>query len=212
MSDSLLAILAGAGVHLLAVVTPGPNFLVVSRTALAYSRATAMWVTVGITTGAIIIITSGFLGASAIFTRSERLYDSVRLVGAAYLAYLGIRALWGWWRSRSTDPTGPMALAGPAPGPGAAVRLGLLTLASNAKSFIYFMVFFTSIVPPDLPTAARVTLVVVMPSISFSWYSFVSWAFSGHLVRGWYARLQRPVELVFGFLLLFVGIEVALSV
>jgi len=209
--EVLLAILAGAGVHLLAVVSPGPNFLVISRTALAHSRAAAQWVTAGVTVGAFLIIGSGFLGASAVFTRSERLYDTLRLMGAGYLAYLGIRALWGLWRAKGGD-TPEAALAGPAPSPTAAFRLGLLTIASNAKAFVYFIVFFTAVVPPDLPVAARATLVIVMPAITFGWYSFIAWAFSGHLVRGWYSRLRGPVEFGFGVLLLLIGIEVAISV
>ena len=211
MSDPVLAVLAGAGVHVLAVVSPGPNFLVISRTALAHSRGSAMWVTAGVTTGAFLLIGSGFLGASAVFTRSERLYDALRLAGAAYLAYLGLKALWGLWRSRvvAVEASTPAAAF---PSPSAAYRLGLLTIASNAKAYVYFVVFFTSIVPPDLPVIARLTLVVVMPAITFTWYTFIAWAFSGDTVRGWYARLRRPVELVFGALLLLIGIEVALAV
>lgn len=208
----MLAVLAGAGIHLIAVVSPGPNFLVISRTALAHSRRAAMWVTAGVTTGAFVIIGSGFLGASAVFTRSERLYDALRLTGAAYLAYLGTRALWGLWHTRGIGGDDAPRPAGPAPGAPAAYRLGLLTIGSNAKAFVYFIVFFTSIVPPDLPVPARATLVLIMPAITFAWYSFIAWAFSGHLVRGWYARLRRPVEFLFGSLLLIIGLEVALAV
>lgn len=209
MSNAVVAVLAGAGVHLLAVMSPGPNFLVASRTAMAHSRQAAQWVTVGFTTGSFALVSAGFLGASAVFTRSERLYDALRLVGATYLAWLGLKALWGLWRSR---PSEVPAATTPAPSNAQAYRLGLLTIASNAKAFVYFVVFFTSIVPPDLPVAARLTLVVVMPLITFTWYSFIAWAFSGNLVRGWYARLRAPVEALFGCLLLVIGIEVAVSV
>lgn len=211
MADPVVAVLSASGVHLLAVVSPGPNFLVVSRTALAHSRGTAMWVTAGVTAGAAVIITSGFLGASAVFTRSEGLYDSLRLAGAAYLAYLGARALWGVWRSPSSASVG--SRRGPSsPGEGAAFRLGLLTIASNAKAFVYLFVFFTSIIPPDLPWSARASLVVIMPTITFTWYSLIAWAFSGERMRGWYSTLRAPVEIVFGALLVFIGVEVALAV
>lgn len=210
MPSAVAAVLAGAGVHLLAVMSPGPNFLVASRTAMAHSRRAAQWVTVGFTTGSFAIVLAGFLGASAVFTRSERLYETLRLAGAAYLVWLGLKALWSLWRSRGAEPreAGPV---GATPTAAQAYRLGLLTIASNAKAFVYFVVFFTSIVPPDLPVAARATLVVVMPLITFTWYSFIAWAFSGNLVRGWYARLRIPVEALFGCLLLIIGIEVGLS-
>lgn len=207
-SEAVLAVLAGAGVHLLAVISPGPNFFVVSRTALAHSRVAAQWVTVGVTTGAVVIVTTGFLGAAAVFTRSDRLFHGLRLVGAVYLCWLGAKALWSVKRSVS-----PFAATSPAdpPAPIAAFRLGLLTIVTNAKAFVYLVIFFTAVVPPDLPLAARATLVVVMPAITFSWYSFVAWAFSGAAVRRWYARMRVPVEILFGVVLLLIGIEVALT-
>lgn len=210
VSSPVIAILVAAGIHLLAVVSPGPNFLVISRT-VGPPKSAAQWVTIGVTVAAFLLIGSGFLGASAVFTRSERLYDGLRLAGATYLAYLGLRALWGVWRSRGIA-VHDVTPAGPAPTRSASFRLGLLTIASNAKAYVYFVVFFTSVVPPDLPLAARFTLVIVMPSITLAWYSFISWAFSGNVVRGWYSRLRIPVELVFGGLLLVIGIEVALSI
>jgi threonine/homoserine/homoserine lactone efflux protein len=206
----LLPILAGAGVHFMAVVSPGPNFLVISRTALAHSRRSAMWVTTGVTTGAALIVAAGFLGASAVFTRSEPLYRSVRLIGAAYLVYLGLKALWGVRRNTS----GAVEAGRPETelDPLAAYRLGLFTIASNAKAFVYFLVFFTSVVPPSVPLMSRLILLVVMPAITFGWYSMVSAAFSGDRARTWYARARRPLEFVFGVLLIVIGAEVALTI
>ena len=210
MNDTILTILAGAGVHLLVVVSPGPNFLVISRTALAHSRRAALGVTAGVTLGAFIIIASGFLGASAVFTQSERLFNGARLAGAAYLVFLGFKALIGVARQRRTPYRTPVA--GDAPTPTAAFRLGLLTIASNAKAFVYFLVFFTAVVAPDDPIAARVILVFVMPSITFGWYAFIATAFANDRMRSLYARARTPIEILFGVLLIGLGVEIAIAV
>jgi threonine/homoserine/homoserine lactone efflux protein len=210
VTDTFLTILGGAGVHLLAVVSPGPNFLVISRTALAHSRRAALGVTAGVTLGAFIIIASGFLGASAVFTRSERVFDAARLAGAAYLIFLGLKALIGLARHRSTAHGPP--IVGEAPTPAGAFRLGLLTIASNAKAFVYFLVFFTAVVAPDDPIVARVILVFLMPSITFGWYAFISTAFANDRMRGVYARARAPIEVLFGVLLIGLGVEIALAV
>ena len=209
MNDTVLTILGGAGVHLLAVVSPGPNFLVISRTALAHSRRAALEVTAGVTLGAFIIIASGFLGASAVFTQSERIFNAARLVGAAYLVFLGLKALIGLVRHRAA-PDGPSVVV-EAPSSTAAFRLGLLTIASNAKAFVYFLVFFTAVVAPDDPIVARVTLVLLMPSITFGWYALIATAFADDRMRNLYARARTPIEILFGALLIGLGVEIAVA-
>jgi threonine efflux protein len=209
VNDAVLTILGGAGVHLLAVVSPGPNFLVISRTALAHSRRAALWVTAGVTLGAFTIIASGFLGASAVFTQSERVFNAARLAGAAYLIFLGLKALFGLVRHRTTADGPPVVVD--APTSIAAFRLGLLTIASNAKAFVYFLVFFTAVVAPDDPIVARVTLVVLMPSITFGWYALIATAFANDRMRDLYTRARTPIEVLFGVLLVGLGVEIAVA-
>jgi threonine/homoserine/homoserine lactone efflux protein len=97
------AIIIGATlIWLAAVVSPGPNFLVVSRLALSQSRRSAIGATVGITVGSLIYAALTMFGLSVLILRFAWLGDTIRIIGGAYLVWLGIQA----WRARpeNLDP------------------------------------------------------------------------------------------------------------
>src|SRR5258708_37911588 len=98
------AIIIGATlIWLAAVVSPGPNFLVVSRLALSRSRRSAIGATIGITVGSLIYAALTMFGLSVLILRFAWLGDTIRIVGGAYLVSLGIQA----WRAgpEHLDPT-----------------------------------------------------------------------------------------------------------
>src|SRR5689334_2648501 len=93
-------------IWLAAVVSPGPNFLVVSRLALARSRRLAIGATFGIALGSLIYAALTMFGLSALILRFAWLGDTLRIVGGAYLVWLGIQV----WRAGPDDL--PPAAAG----------------------------------------------------------------------------------------------------
>ncbi len=101
------AMLPLLGIWLLVVLSPGPDFLVTVHYATARSRRHGLLVGLGVTAGILVWIAGSMLGLAVLLARLSWLYHLVRLVGAAYLAYLGIRMLWSTWaRRRSTAPEG----------------------------------------------------------------------------------------------------------
>ena len=91
--DHFLIILSILAVHLGAVASPGPNFLIVSHNALAGSREAGLATARGITTVAVLYIGGGMLGFAAIVARSPLVFTVVKLLGAAYLIGMGLRTL-----------------------------------------------------------------------------------------------------------------------
>jgi threonine/homoserine/homoserine lactone efflux protein len=81
---ALLSILTIASVHYLAVISPGPNFLIVTRSALGSSRRAGMLATGGVATGSLIYIILGFLGISMIVAQPVWLFNLLKLLGAVY--------------------------------------------------------------------------------------------------------------------------------
>lgn len=160
---STTALLSFTFVALLTVITPGLETLLVLRTALLVGRRAAMGVVVGSTLGCLVWATAGLVGLTALLTASELAYDIVRWLGAAYLIYLGAKALWNSRR--------PMELDEPAPVPSvrAAVRVGLLTNLLNPKPGV----FYISLLPQFLPASAPswgVLLVAIHLGIGLLWF------------------------------------------
>ena len=69
--EAVALIGTAAGIHLLAVMSPGPNFVVISRNALAYSRRSGLFTTLGVTSGVFILLAAGFLGITALIPQSD---------------------------------------------------------------------------------------------------------------------------------------------
>jgi len=165
---STTALLSFTFVALLTVITPGLETLLVLRTALLVGRRAAMGVVVGSTLGCLVWATAGLVGLTALLTASELAYDIVRWLGAAYLIYLGAKAL---WQSFSLQARRPVELDEPAPVPSvrAAVRVGLLTNLLNPKPGV----FYISLLPQFLPASAPswgVLLVAIHLGIGLLWF------------------------------------------
>ncbi|MGZ3143294.1 LysE family translocator [Lentzea chajnantorensis] len=160
---STTALLSFTLVALLTVITPGLETLLVLRTALLVGRRAALGVVVGSTLGCLVWAAAGLAGLTALLTASELAYDLVRVLGAAYLVYLGVKALW-------TART-PVDLDEPAPVPSvrAAVRIGLLTNLLNPKPGVFYL----SLLPQFLPASAPswgVLLVAIHLGIGLLWF------------------------------------------
>jgi len=160
---STAALLSFTFVALLTVVTPGLETLLVLRTALLVGRRAAMGVVVGSTLGCLVWATAGLVGLTALLQASELAYNIVRWLGAGYLIYLGVKAL---WKSRR-----PVELDEPAPVPSvrAAVRVGLLTNLLNPKPGVFYISLLPQFLPVGQPAWGGV-LVAIHLGIGLVWF------------------------------------------
>jgi threonine/homoserine/homoserine lactone efflux protein len=141
-----LALFLAAGLAL--NVTPGPDMLYVATRSSAEGRAAGVASALGIAAGCLVHIAALALGLSALLEAVPRAYDAVRWAGAAYLVWLGLRAL--------IRPA-PLALDGAlAPRRLAAVfRQGVVTNVLNPKVALFFLAFLPQFVDPARGSAAR---------------------------------------------------------
>src|SRR5256714_4131420 len=122
----MLALLPLLGVWLLAVMTPGPDFLVVVQHATGRSRRHGIAAGTGIACGIVVWASGSMLGLSVLLARLSWMYDIVRFAGAAYLVYLGVRTLWSTWRRREAPDAPPVRTVRPGGGAGRGWRGGVL--------------------------------------------------------------------------------------
>ncbi len=95
--------LAFLGLAALLVVTPGPDTMLVVRNALRVGARGGVATTLGCVSGLLVHVVCSGLGVSAVLVHSAAAFDVVRLVGAAYLVWLGLRALYGAWKGGACE-------------------------------------------------------------------------------------------------------------
>jgi threonine/homoserine/homoserine lactone efflux protein len=137
LHDFLLFLLAATAISL----TPGPGLLYVAARTLAAGRGEGLASTLGLALGGQVHVLGGALGVSALLVASAEAFTVFKLLGAAYLVWLG----WRTWRTARVVET----LAAPAPvGRRRAFRDGILVEALNPKTAAFFLAFIPQFVDP----------------------------------------------------------------
>lgn len=135
-------------VSLAAAFTPGPGVLMAISTASTQGAGRALYSSAGNALGVFIVATTAVAGLGLILKTSALAFGALKLIGAAYLIYLGIKT----WRQSSRD-AGPAALAAAAQAVQmtrwATFRAGLLVAVSNPKAILFFTAVFPQFMPPD---------------------------------------------------------------
>lgn len=205
--ESLSFIAMVAGIHLLAAMSPGPDLVMAIRNSLVYSRRAGIFTAIGFGLGIAVHLVYCIAGIAVLISQSILLFNSVKLLGAAYLVYVGVQTL----RSRTRPTTIDTAAAGKADLSAIqAVRSGFLTNVLNPKVTLFFLSLFTLVITPDVPTGAVIAAGAVMVVNTMLWFSFVAVCFTNPLVRRQFDRYQDIFNLAFGTLLLGLGARVAL--
>jgi threonine/homoserine/homoserine lactone efflux protein len=144
---------AFVGVVLLAYVIPGPDFAVILRLSTRSSR-TGLSAALGAQAGLCVHMTLAALGLSLLLARSPEVLTAVRLVGAGYLTFLGLRIIWSTRPLRSAGGGAPTHE--PRVRSSAAFAQGFLTNLLNPKAIL----FFASVLPQFLSSSRPATVQV----------------------------------------------------
>lgn len=188
-SSDLLALASVGVVQFLAVMSPGPSFLVTMRTAVGRSRADGLRVALGLGFGTVIWVSATLSGLDALFHLLPWLFVAMKLAGALYLLWLAITL----WRHAAD----PVALDAPAATTrGSAFLEGLFTQLSNPKVAVFFGSIFVAMVPADRPAWMSFALVAIVGFNEVAWYSAVATAFGGARLRGVYLRAKAGIDRV----------------
>jgi threonine/homoserine/homoserine lactone efflux protein len=202
LHDLLLFLGAGLALNL----TPGPDMLYVAARSTSEGRRAGVVSALGIGAGTLVHIAALALGLSALLAAVPLLYDVVRLGGAAYLVWLGLRALLRPAEAHDDAPPPPASLA-------TIFRQGVVTNVLNPKVALFFLAFLPQFVDPARGSAAAqiVALGLLFDTSGTIVNVLVALAASragGALRRG---RAARVLHRVTGGVFLLLGARLALE-
>ncbi|MCE6999641.1 LysE family translocator [Saccharothrix sp. S26] len=187
-------LLAFAAMSLLLIVIPGPSVLFVVGRALAQGRRAALITVLGNTLGAYALVVAVAFGVGAIVERSAVVFTTLKLVGAAYLVYLGVKAV----RQRGSLHASFTA-GGPAHGGLRTLWEGFAVGVANPKT----IVFFAAVLPQFVDRAqGHVAVQMLVLGLVFNIIAIASdsvWGLAAATARTWFARSPRRLALVGGF-------------
>ena len=196
-------------ITLLAVMSPGPDFAIVTRNSLKYSRNIGYATSLGIALGLMIHITYSLVGIGLIISRSVVLFNIIKLIGAAYLAYIGLQALRSKPNNISTET--PQQARSAEITSLAAVKNGFFANALNPKATIFFLALFTEVISPQTTLVVKLFFGGEIMLIAFVWFSLLSYLMTRDGIKNRIIHVQHHVEHVMGAVLIALGIKVALS-
>jgi RhtB (resistance to homoserine/threonine) family protein len=209
-SEFLIVALA----HLVAVISPGPDFAMVLRQSITFGRRTAIWTSVGVGTGILVHVTYSLLGIGLLVRSSVLAFNILKWLGALYLAWIGLKAL----RARAAPGAAAAGAAAAVPPVSrgtprrrAAYVTGFLTNALNPKATLFFVALFSVVINPRTPVLLQTGYGVWMALVTAGWFMLVSLFFSQERVRAGFLRCGHWFERTMGVILLALGVRLALA-
>lgn len=208
--------------HALAVASPGPDFAIVLRQSLHHGRRTALWTSLGIGCGLSVHITYSLLGLGLVLKNSAVALTTVKWLGAAYLAWIGVQALRSKPRTEDVDVGRGLSPAvrgsvGDKPRPTrdvptarAAWTTGFLVNVLNPKAALFFIALFPLAVSVTTPRLVQVGYGAWMTVTTVAWFSFVSVVFTREEIRRAFLRHGHWIDRALG--VIFLGFAASLAV
>ena len=198
-----LELLPIAVVFFVVLVVPGPDFLIVTRAALS-GRQNGLFAGLGVATAILVWAASTKLGLTLLFERFAWLYGSLKLLGAAYLIYLGVQTWRAASQSRAVTALEREVLQ---ISPLAAWKQGFLTNISNPKAVVFFGSIFTALVPSHLPAWGISIAVLVPPLLAVLWFTLVALLFSTGGIQRIFLRVRKTLDRVAGAVMMLFGVR-----
>jgi len=197
-------LLAVALFTLLAVISPGADFAMVTRSSYAQGRKAGLAAAAGIALGVQVHVLYTVLGIAVIISQSPVLFLAMKVLGAGYLIYLGYQSLTNTTRiSLEGQPSATGLLA--------AMRTGFLTNALNPKTMLFVVSAYTQVVQPGTPLGLDFAYGAFMSFAHWVWFSLVAVFFSSAGLRKAMIERQVLVDRVIGVALIGLGLAVVVA-
>jgi RhtB (resistance to homoserine/threonine) family protein len=198
-------LLSLVAIHWLAMMSPGPNVLVVSQTAIQRSRAHGLAAALGIASGALVWSSLVALGLVALLALVPWVHGAIRIVGGTYLIYLGVRL---WMGADKPLMAGDHAVEGTLR---SAYARGLVTNLTNPQSAAYFSGVFALFVHPDTPAWVLVAAVAIVATSASLWYGALALVFSTGPAQSVYRRSRKAIDRVAGAVMAGFGVHLLVA-
>ena len=189
-------------IHLVALVSPGPDFVVACRNSLLYSRTIGIYTAVGFGLGICVHISYAVFGLSWLIANNELIFTVIQYLGAFYLMLIGIQSLRSFQSQIGQETTTSSSRISPF----RAVRIGFITNVLNPKATLFFLGLFSTMLNPTVGELTLVVIAVLLVVTTILWFSLVALLISHSRFTTVLKRYEKTAHQFFGVLLIGIGV------
>lgn len=194
-------LIAVATITVLAVISPGPDFAMVTRNSYAYGTKIGLFAALGIAIGVQVHVFYTIFGVTLIIMGSSMLFTIVKLLGVGYLVYIGFKSFTNTQKinTEGGNFTRPSSLA--------AFRMGFLTNALNPKTMFFVVSVYTQVIQNNNSQWLNFSYGLFISFAHWLWFSLIALFFAAPTIRNRILHYQLAMDKVIGALLMILGIS-----
>ena len=207
----MLTWISFSAIMLFAAASPGPDLVISVRNAVLHSQRAGIFTAIGIGLGICVHLTYSVLGIAALIASSVMLFTIIKYAGAAYLIYIGVKAL----RSKGYDG---QKLVGEDAGKQSndisifkALRQGFLTNLLNPKATMFFLALLPQFMGPGTPLSDKLFLSASAALVPTLWFMGVAIVLNQQAIRRAFLRAAKWIDRICGGLLVALGVKLAMT-
>ncbi|MGD9606871.1 MAG: LysE family translocator [Leucobacter sp.] len=179
--EALLAFILAA---IVLIVIPGPSVLFVIGRSLSYGRRGGLMSVLGNGLGTLLLVAAVAFGVGAVVAQSIMLFTIVKLIGAAYLVYLGVQSI----RHRRDGSIRDAGSKGPAMTPAVLLRQGFIVGVTNPKTIVFFVAVLPQFVNFRAGSIPLQMLLLGLIAVVIGFVCDAIWALLAGTAQAWFAR------------------------
>ena len=188
--------------HLFAVVSPGPDFVLITRQSLRFNRRVAIWTSLGIGVGILFHCLLAITGLVILITSNELFSTILKIIGSVYLLYLGINSVIGDQKKSELDEKDKDNL-----NKFNGFLVGLITNITNVKAILFFVTVFSVVIDAG-NSLSLIFYGVYMSLATFLWFAFISYVFTSNKFKHKFSSFLTIFEKGIGMILILLSLQI----
>ncbi|MDD9340506.1 MAG: LysE family translocator [Providencia heimbachae] len=192
-------LIAVATITILAVISPGPDFAMVTRNSYTHGIKTGLFCALGIAIGVQVHVFYTIFGVTLIIMNSPTLFLAVKLLGVTYLIYIGFKSLTNKIKIDTEESVMPQ------PSVFSAFKNGFLTNALNPKTMFFVVSVYTQVIHAGNSLLLNFSYGLFISFAHWVWFSLIALFFAAPLIRIKIIKYQLIMDKIIGSLLILLG-------
>ena len=207
MNDLYLQFISIATIHLFAVMSPGPDFIIIVRQSISSGRCSALMTSLGIGIGILMHITLCIFGLGMIIKESDLLFKVIQIIGSLYLAYLGVISIISKDSSNNSNYKNELLFNA-----FQSFKLGFLTNILNPKATLFFLSLYTMIIANNTPFQFQILFGLWMSFATGLWFAFLSLILTNKSILAKIEFMSTKIQRMTGVILIIFSIKLLFSI